>query len=101
MTKPANEDWIQYCKQRREWLNWYSKKLMLYDLFAQEEKKSQYKPLRKYDWKRRANARLWGFFIPLLVGDIEAGPFINVIDDFGDLLGTASAYPTEINRNEH
>lgn len=61
-----------------------------YSSFAENERKTNYVPFRKYDWEKRARARLWGFNIPLLAGDItnhEPRKVINVVDNYGNWLG--------------
>ena len=60
--------------------------------FAANEIKTQYEPLRSFDWAMRAKARLHGYALPLLCGDLPLGltKNVNVTDDFGKWLGTSA-----------
>jgi hypothetical protein len=65
-----------------------------YAEFAAQEVKTHCQPLKRYDWDKRARARVWGLFIPMLCGDmdLQAQPYLNVVDDFGNWIGTNSYY---------
>lgn len=60
--------------------------------FAANETKTQYEPLRSFDWAMRARARLHGYAIPLLCGDLELGltKHASVTDDYGRWVGTGT-----------
>jgi hypothetical protein len=64
---------------------------MTYEEFVINEIRIQYEPLRRYDWDMRAKARLHGYLIPPLCGDLDLGitKNVNVVDDFGKLVGSS------------
>lgn len=66
--------------------------------FAESERRTQYEPMRSYDWNKRFIARALGFQIPELCGDITVRPddfgdqykkggFFTVVDEFGNVKG--------------
>lgn len=91
-----NIDYIEWNKKRRETIDCVAKERMLLDVFAQEEKHKKcsdfYNKPDSY-WLRRAKAKEYGFNVGVeRVGDSkhEKLPFVNVIDCFGNWLGTTS-----------
>ena len=73
-------------KQRRDWLNWYSKTINLMDLTAQACKSLVNVPNAQHNFAERYKAKSFGFDVgPELPGD---GIFLQgyVTNDFGDMV---------------
>lgn len=80
-------DLIHSNMQRRKWIDWYSKKKNLLDLFAQEQKRNFLGP---FDWEERFKATQYGFFVPQLVGDVM---YLHKLadDGFGNLVKVSAS----------
>jgi hypothetical protein len=73
-------------KQRRDWLNWYSKTMNIMDLTAQSCKSLVNVPNAQHNYAERYKAKSFGFNVgPELAGDVL---FLQgyVTNDFGDMV---------------